>query len=520
MKTSPSFSPFHCRRRRLLSRHQLSCSLLVLPSLLHSGTYLYAGGGPGIGATAFTAIPALKNRKVSTLTLANGHSQGQRQQLHPKNRLYATKPDSLSDPTMISNHVRETLDPCVVLMKEMMAEYSSLWQDKGGVVSLAQGVVYWDPPETVTASLQDALTDPLVLQTLPQYGPDEGLDMLRTNLEEKLAQENGLTNHRTMITAGANQAYMNCVLTLLQPGDKSVVFAPYYFNHVMAIQIAVGNDGLCVGSCSAEGVPDLEWLERTIQNDDSIRMVTITNPGNPTGVSLDRATLQKAVDLCRQYNKWLVLDSTYEHFDHTSSSLDKKDSTNKDDDNDEATAKDETPRGLPCFPDPHVLHIFSFSKGYALAGYRCGYVVLPKDDPHNLYDQMMKVQDTVPICPSRISQIAALGALRSGRQWVLDRVKTLAIGREAILAAMADLPQIMGGSGAMYLMGKLPEGTDDQEFARTLVRDHGVAVIPGSFCAYPGWIRVCYSNLPPKECKMAAKRLEEGIQKLCGSPSD
>jgi aspartate/methionine/tyrosine aminotransferase len=66
----------------------------------------------------------------------------------------------------------------------------------------------------------------------------------------------------------------------------------------------------------------------------------------------------------------------------------------------------------------------------------------------------------------------------------------------------------------MYVMAKLPGLQDDQAFARALVRDHGIAVIPGSFCGFPGWIRVCYANLPPDECIQAAGRLEKGIRSI------
>ena len=68
-----------------------------------------------------------------------------------------------------------------------------------------------------------------------------------------------------------------------------------------------------------------------------------------------------------------------------------------------------------CFDEPHCIHIFSFSKAYALAGYRCGYLALhPEAAGGTLYAQMLKVQDTVPIAPSRLAQVAALGALKAG----------------------------------------------------------------------------------------------------------
>lgn len=107
--------------------------------------------------------------------------------------------------------------------------------------------------------------------------------------------------------------------------------------------------------------------------------------------------------------------------------------------------------------------------------------------------------DTIPICPSRISQVAAIGALRAGRDWVRNKVATLEGSRRMIVHALAPCKTVMGGSGAMYLMCQL-QGQDDQEFARRLVRDYGVAVIPGSFCGFPGWLRICYANLPPEQC--------------------
>jgi aromatic aminotransferase len=404
---------------------------------------------------------------------------------------------------MISSGIKvlDTLDPCVILMKNMMADYEHEWSDRGGIYSLAQGIVYWEPPSTVL----DAIEEGIHSKTLHQYCPDEGLPELRLALLQKLDNENNLSNHHVMITSGANQAYMNCVLTLLGNDDKCVFFRPYYFNHIMSTQLAVGNRGVVLGECDENGIPNLEWLDNQLLSDSSIKAVTITNPGNPTGVCLDRHLVQRIVDICRQHQAWLILDCTYEHFQHGNYHDNKID-------NDNAAS-------FQCFEDPHVIHIFSFSKGYSLAGYRCGYVVVSKD-VNEMYQQMRKVQDTIPICPSRISQYAAMGALRAGRSWVLNNVATLKAGREAILSAVSPLEQIMGGSGAMYIMAKLPKGNnDDQAFARVLVKTYGVAVIPGTFCGFPGWIRVCYSNLPPGKCIEAASRLRQGILEQFGSNS-
>ena len=126
----------------------------------------------------------------------------------------------------------------------------------------------------------------------------------------------------------------------------------------------------------------------------------------------------------------------------------------------------------PCFDEEHVINIFSFSKGYSMAGFRVGYIALSSSCSNNdgatkgrgtvAYEEMLKVQDTIAICTSRISQMAALGALQAGRSWVYEQVATLDTGRTLILDAMKSMEKVIGGDGAMYVMGKLPDGTDDK----------------------------------------------------------
>ena len=427
----------------------------------------------------------------------------------------------------VSSRTLATLDPCVVLMKRIISEHAGAWSDDPhGIFSLAQGVVHWKPPRgcyealagAVSANLEDGNDgDGAVVHT---YCPAEGYPPLLSRLRTKLKEENGLTDPHVMVTAGANQAYVNCVLTLMDEDDgtgsqsRCVVFEPYYFNHVMAVQSTRGEGALLVGPTDG-GVPDLDWLRDRLEEHrhvdgtggNSIRMVTLVNPGNPTGVALDHSFLAEIVRLTGEHGVWLVVDNTYEHFDVGGRNA--------------APGPGPSP-DFPCFDEGHVINIFSFSKGHAMAGMRVGYVALSGRGTRGAeaYSEMLKVQDTVAICNSRLSQMAALGALGAGRGWVRDRVDGLSEGRDAILDALSPLDETIGGSGAMYVMGRLPEGTDDGEFASRLIERHGVAVIPGSFCGLPGWIRVCYSNLPPDMCKIAAGRLKRGILELTADKTD
>ena len=298
----------------------------------------------------------------------------------------------------LSSRIYETLDPCVVLMKQLISQYNHLWQDKGGIQSLAQGIVYWTPPptsfENIAHAAQGALDSPTQTD-IHMYGPEVGLPELVTKLEQKLKHQNGLDNVNVMVTAGANQAYVNCVLTLLEEkSDKGIIFAPYYFNHVMAMQMSRGDASILIGPTQdVSGMPDLEWLTKTLeeqqQEGNHIKMVTIVNPGNPTGVSIPRELLNQIVEICEKHKVWLIIDNTYEHFDHVGAnappSLEISDSDGNGD-----GERNVIP--FECSKSDHVIHIFSFSKGYSMAGFRVGYLTVSKSGcGPEMFQQMLKV---------------------------------------------------------------------------------------------------------------------------------
>lgn len=391
-----------------------------------------------------------------------------------------------------SKRVRMTDTPCIVTMQKML-------RGKEGILSLAQGIVHWGPPPAVAAAVAAAAGEP----DTNAYGPDDGTTQLREALLTKMRVENKLEGVDVMVTAGANQAYANVVLSLVDSEDGAVLFKPFYFNHLMALQMTGGADNVVFGPVDKDSLPDVEWLERCLSHKEAetapIRMVTIVNPCNPSGVTMPDAMLHRISALCAKYGSWLCVDNTYEHFTY------------------------EEDGGCPhtCVGGDHVLNVFSFSKAYGMMGWRVGYVAYPA----RLKDELMKVQDTIAICPAVASQKAALAALGAGRDWVRERVRGLrdnrATVRGAIEAALGK-ESITGGSGAIYLMVRLPGSClEDFRAVEWLNEQHKVCVIPGSACGAPGHIRVCYANLDSARCTEAAERLRAGLQELAekGLPS-
>ena len=131
--------------------------------------------------------------------------------------------------------------------------------------------------------------------------------------------------------------------------------------------------------------------------------------------------------------------------------------------------------------------------------------------------QLLKVQDNIPICASIIGQKLALAALEAGPEWVLEKVKRLGENRRILLNALSPLGEgaVKGGEGAIYLWAQLPKhASDDMALVRWLMKKHGVSVIPGSASGGPGFIRISYGGLTEERCKLAAARLNQGLQDL------
>nr|XP_029121242.1 aromatic aminotransferase ISS1 isoform X2 [Elaeis guineensis] len=363
----------------------------------------------------------------------------------------------------LARRALETDTPVMVQIQELIRKAKN-------PISLAQGVVYWQPPAQALDKVKEIVWEP----STSRYGADEGLPELRHALVEK--------------------AFVNIVLTLCDPGDSVVMFAPYYFNAYMSFQMT-GITNILVGPTNPKTLlPEIDWLEKTLSGEGNKpipKLVTIVNPGNPSGVYIPELVLKRISDLCESAGAWLVVDNTYEYFMYD---------------------------GLKhsCVEGNHIVNLFSFSKAYGMMGWRVGYIAYPTE-VGGFGAQLLKVQDNIPICASIIGQHLAHHSLEVGPEWIRERVQTLVKNRELLVKALAPLGKdaVKGGEGALYLWVKLPNKfSDDYEVVRWLVNRHGVVVIPGSASGGPGNIRLSFGGLNEADCEVAAERLRRGLEEL------
>ena len=357
-----------------------------------------------------------------------------------------------------------------------------------GTISLGQGVVHYGPPHAAIDAARDALTDP----STHEYQDGAGLPALIERLAVKLRDENGIDvdrGARVMVTAGANMAFVHAVLAITAPGDEIILNVPYYFNHEMAIQMA---DCTAVRvATDAHYQPRLDALRAAVT--DRTRASVTVSPNNPSGAVFGEAALREINALCRERGIYHIADEVYEYFTYGS-------------------ARHVSSGSFPG-AEGHTIAMYSLSKAYGFAGWRIGYMTYPE----HLASAMAKSQDTLVVCPTVISQVAAIAALDVGRGYCTPHVREFADIRDIVvskLAALAPRVTVPAADGAFYILLKVETTQDPMAIAERLIREHKVAVIPGpAFGMTDGcYFRVAYGALQKET-------VAEGIGRLAGGLS-
>jgi len=367
-----------------------------------------------------------------------------------------------------------------------------LIRDVPGTISLGQGVVHYGPPAAAVEAVRAALSE----ATVHEYASGTGHPALVNRIAAKLAAENGIEVSRgsaIMVTAGANMAFMHAVLAISEAGDEIILPVPFYFNHEMAIQMA-GCRAVAVPT-DANCCPDLAALGRAITS--RTRAIVTISPNNPTGAVFPPALLQDVNHLCRDNGLYHISDETYEYFTY-------------------GAARHFSPASLPDAAG-HTFSIYSLSKAYGMAGWRIGYVVYPRE----LTAAMLKIQDTILICPTVAAERAALAALEVGRPYCDPYVRELATIREIVLDALGTLGPVCDvppADGAMYCFPRIATRLDAMTLVERLIREHKVAVTPGSaFGMTEGcYFRVAFGALQRETVAEGAGRLVSGLRTICG----
>jgi aspartate/methionine/tyrosine aminotransferase len=374
----------------------------------------------------------------------------------------------------ISRRVADTLPPIMQVMKNLARG--------DDVIDMSQGVPFFDPPMGAVA---DAVSD---LKGLNRYGPDDGDRELKLEISKKLRSRNGVDADPAnciMVTSGANLGFFNAAAAICDVGDEVILLDPFYFNHRMTLDVL----GIEAKHVPTDGnyLPDPERLQEEIGP--RTRAVVLVSPNNPTGMTYPEKLVNEIIDVCARNGIFLISDETYEGFEYGPDHFSPASSAS----------------------DPPVISLFSFSKNYALSGWRIGYMTFPGE----LFESLLKVQDTTVICPSRISQRAALYCLRDHPDFIDRHIQTLNRSRKMVISwlrendAAVECPE---PNGAYYALPRIIGDAfpkDSMALVKDILKKTGVLLVPGTpFGAdRPPHFRIAYGNLSESDLRSALDRL-------------
>lgn len=384
---------------------------------------------------------------------------------------------------------------------KISAKAKELQREGHSVISLSAGEPDFRTPEHICKAAVEAIET-----GFHGYTMNTGTPELREAIAEKLKRDNGLEYDPSQIVAtnGAKQALGFSLLALADEGDEVVIPAPYWVSYPEMARIA-GAEPVSVRTSFESGYKlTPEQLEEVLTG--RTRVLMLCSPSNPTGTCYSETELKALAEVLEQYPDVCVLsDEIYEYivFEREHAGI---------------------LQAAPELQDRTVL-INGFSKGFAMTGWRLGYLAAPPE----VADAVARIQSQETSAPSSISQKAGEAAYRGNlasvhtmRDRFRERRDYLAGELNSIGGLRCFVPE-----GAFYLFPDISaflgrRDTDGTEIATStdlcmyLLDQHGLAVVPGDAFGEPNGVRLSYAA-SMEELREGAKRFREGLTRLKSS---
>lgn len=325
---------------------------------------------------------------------------------------------------------------------------------KYGAINLSQGFPDFEPPREILDRLAEVSRE-----DFHQYAVTWGAQNFREALAEKQSRLMGMSidpNSEIVVTCGSTEAMMAAMMTVANPGDKVIVFSPFYENYG-ADSILSGAEPIYVPLYPPEFNFNADELEAAFKQ--RPKALILCNPSNPCGKVFTYEELKIIADLAEKYDTFVITDEVYEHIVYK--------------------------------PDKHIyfsslpgmrertISCSSLSKTYSITGWRLGYIIAP---PH-IIDAAKKVHDFLTVGAAAPLQEAAVVGLRFGDDYYKQLQNKYTKKRDLFLKGLDNLkithtvPQ-----GAYYVLLDISEFGfgSDLEFCEALAKDVGVGAVPGS----------------------------------------
>ncbi len=365
------------------------------------------------------------------------------------------------------------------------------------VINLSFGEPDFQTPQYIKDAAKQALDDGYTF-----YTPVPGIPELRQAICDKFKRDNQLNflPNQIVVSTGAKQALANAVMSLVNPGDEVIVFAPYWVSYEEMVKLAEGTPVTLVGSLENDYKVTAAQLEAAITP--RTKLIMYSSPCNPTGAVFSRDELGEiAAVLARHLQVYALADEIYEYINFVGEHA-----------------------SLANFDEikDRVITVNGFSKGYAMTGWRLGYLAACPD----IAAACEKMQSQITSGTCSISQRAGLAALRGGRASADEMVTAYRRRRDLVLGIAKDIPgfNTPTPSGAFYIFPEVsayfgrtaPDGStirNSSDLAIFLLNDALVSAVSGDAFGAPECMRFSTAAADDKLME-AFKRIKASLAKL------
>lgn len=359
------------------------------------------------------------------------------------------------------------------------------------VVNLGIGQPDFDTPEFIRDAAKKALDDGFT-----RYPPAKGFFDLRQAIADKLYRENHIQADpatEIFVAVGAMQVIFNTVLHLVEPGQEVIVIDPGY-DYYSQIRL-FGGVPVAVPALEKNGFKvNPEDIKAAVS--DKTRLIILNTPSNPTGAMFDRKILEAIAKIAVANDILVLSDEPYEHivFD----------------------GNEHISIGSFEGMKERTVSAFTLSKSYAMTGWRVGYVAAPKP----LIDEMEKLMEHMVSGVTAMAQRAALAAITAPQDCVREMVAAYERRRRIVhegLNAIAGINCLLPESTFYTFPNISAFGLSSWDFAKYLVKEHKVAVVPGSIFGKSGegYVRLSFAA-DEKQLEKGLARIEKATLALAG----
>lgn len=351
---------------------------------------------------------------------------------------------------------------------------------KYGAVNLSQGFPDFAAPEDIKLKAQEAIAE-----DFNQYAITWGTKDFRDAIVEKTKWFLGLdidAETEITVTCGSTEGMIAGMMATVDPGEEVIVFEPFYENYSPDAILSDAKP-VHVPLYQTEDGWNFERDELRNAFNENTKAIIICNPNNPTGKVFSREELEFIADLCKEFDVICYTDEIYEHIIYDQGKRQKVKDKIEENSNEQLTTDNEQPKHISMAQldgmRERTVVVNSLSKTYSVTGWRVGYCIAPPD----ITDAIRKVHDFLTVGAAHPLQKAGAYALSLPQSYYTDLQKEYQKKRDYIIPVLQDVGfKCDSPDGAYYVMTDISDFgfENDIEFTKHLIREIGVAVVPGS----------------------------------------